>query len=98
MPHSPITALVGTTCSLHQRSQNTVRHSPKGEERSGSSYKGRIEQWQKRKVVNRKNISKQSGKTVPKLSHLREPPEPPPPQTLLISSLALGSSILLLIC
>lgn len=27
-----------------------------------------------------------------------EPPEPPPPQTLLISSLALGSSILLLIC
>lgn len=68
MPHSPITALVGTACSLHQRSQNTVRHSPKGEERSGSSYKGRIEQWQKRKVVNRKNISKQSGKTVPKLS------------------------------
>lgn len=86
MPHSPITALVGTAYSLHQRSQNAVGHSPKGEERSGSSYKERIEQWQTRKMVNRKNISKQSGKTVPKLSG--EPPEPPPPQTLLISRLA----------
>lgn len=66
-------------------------HSPT-EKRSGGFYTGKNIAWQTRKAVNRRDISKQSGTSVPKSGDPRELLQ------ILISSFALGCSTFLLIC
>lgn len=69
MPHSPIMAFLGIARSFYQKiSECLGGHSPTGEKRSGGSYKRKkVAMVTEESAVHRQDVSKQSGKTVPKL-------------------------------